>query len=104
MEMELEVPVIILEVCLNTDLEVPLKPVEKEVLKMPQTGPVHLPINPITITMIRIWIGTIITMMAWIGIKTIILEVKFAILILIVQDDKNVVIENVLIQPIELNK
>ena len=40
-------------------------------------------------------------MMAWIGIKTIIMEVKFAILILIVQDDKNVVIENVPIQPIE---
>ena len=60
----LEVPVIILEVRLNTDLEVRLKAVEKEVLKMPQTGPVHLLINPITITMIRIWIGIIITMMA----------------------------------------
>ena len=62
--MELEVPVIILEVRLITDLEVPLKPVEKEVQKMPQTGTVHLPINPITTTMIRIWIGTINTMMA----------------------------------------
>ena len=58
----LEVPVIILEVRLNTDLEVRLKAVEKEVLKMPQTGTVHLLINPIT--MIRIWIGIIITMMA----------------------------------------
>ena len=62
--MELEVPVIILEVRLITDLEVPLKPVEKEVQKMPQTGTVHLLINPITTTMIRIWIGTINTMMA----------------------------------------
>ena len=58
----LEVPVIILEVRLITDLEVPLKAVEKEVLKMPQTGTVHLLINPITMT--RIWIGIIITMMA----------------------------------------
>ena len=100
MEMDLEVPVLILEARLNTDLEVPLKPVEKEVLKMPQTGTVHLLINPIT--MIRIWIGIIIIMVRiQIGIKTIILEVKFAILILIVQDDKNVVIENVPIQPIE---
>jgi hypothetical protein len=57
----LEVPVIILEVRLNTDLEVPLKAVEKEVLKMPQTGTVHLLINPITMTRIGI---TIITMMA----------------------------------------
>ena len=58
----LEVPVIILEVRLITDLEAPLKAVEKEVLKMPQTGTVHLLINPITMT--RIWIGIIITMMA----------------------------------------
>jgi hypothetical protein len=57
----LEVPVIILEVRLITDLEVPLKAVEKEVLKMPQTGTVQLLINQITMTRIGI---TIITMMA----------------------------------------